>query len=151
MTLEKRSSPGTPSKSSRRKPDDRRRVYLALVSAIESGLREAYAKRFEQGATNKAALAEKIGCDRSLITRRLNGGENMTIKTIADLTWALGHCIEVKITDAADHGLRNDAIFDPKNVPLEAVAAVKTQPFGDWGVFESVPSVQATLLTQVAN
>lgn len=88
----------------KRQPDNRRSVYLKLVGEIEGQLRQAYAKRHEQGLETQAGLAKKLGVDRSVIHRRLTGRTNMTIQTVADLVWALGHCIAVSISDAEENG-----------------------------------------------
>jgi transcriptional regulator with XRE-family HTH domain len=88
--------------SFRQTPDLRRKTYLALAGSIESQLRDAYAKRHEAGIENQASLARKLGVGRSAINRRLTGQQNMTIESIADLVWALGHCIEVDIFDPTE-------------------------------------------------
>ncbi len=82
-----------------KKPDNRRAVYLGLVQQIESQIREAYAERYEQGIETQASLGEKIGVHKSAINRRLSGKNNLTLKTVADLVWALGQSINVEIFD----------------------------------------------------
>lgn len=96
--------------SFRQLKDDRRRMFLALVGSVEGQLREAYAKRQERGLDTQASLAAKLGVDRSVIHRRLNGAENMTLRTVADLVWALDHCVSVEIFDPADKPDRNDVV-----------------------------------------
>lgn len=104
-------------------------MYLALASTIEAQLREAYATRHEQGAVNQTSLAEKLGVNKSLIHRRLNGATNMTVQTIADLVWALGQCIEVNIFDPADHPERNDLIFDTESTQKSIIKHIS---MGNW-------------------
>lgn len=82
-----------------KKTDNRRAVYLGLVQQVESQIREAYAERYEQGIETQASLAEKIGVHKSAINRRLSGKNNLTLKTVADLVWALGRSIDVEIFD----------------------------------------------------
>lgn len=82
-----------------RKPDNRRSVFLNLAGQIEGQLREAYAKRHDQGRETQVTIAKKLGIDRSAVNRRLLGRSNMTMETIADMVWALGHCIRVDIYD----------------------------------------------------
>lgn len=89
-------------RSFKRKADNRRSVYLALSSAIESGLRDAYAKRHDKGEETQASIARKLGVSRSTVNKRLRGHSNMTLETVADMVWALGHCIDVDIFDPAD-------------------------------------------------
>ena len=82
-----------------RKIDNRRQVFLALASSIEGQLRDAYAKKYEAKEETQASLARKLGVGRSVVNRRLRGHTNMTIESLADMAWALGHCIEVEISD----------------------------------------------------
>jgi hypothetical protein len=95
-----------------RKPSVRRTIYLKLASDVESQLRQAYAKRHEQKRATQAGIAGKLGVDRSAVHRRLMGRTNMTIETIADLVWALGHCIRVEIFDP-EEVQSNDFKIDP--------------------------------------
>ena len=77
--------------------DERRRVYVLLAAEIERQLREAYDKKFRAGLATQSSLAEKLGINRSAVHHRLMGHTNMTIETIADMVWALGQAISVKI------------------------------------------------------
>lgn len=83
------------------KIDNRRATYLNLVSSVESQLRDAYARLHESGLENQTSLAKKLGVGRSAINRRLTGKKNMTLETVADMVWALGASISVKIEDQA--------------------------------------------------
>lgn len=74
-------------------------MYLKLSGSIESQLRDAYARRFEVGRLNQSSIARELDVDRSAIHNRLKGRTNMTIETIADMVWALGHDIDVNIFD----------------------------------------------------
>lgn len=82
-----------------RKVDPRRSAYLSLASQVESQLREAYARRFAAGIVTQSSIAQKLGVNRSAVHHRLTGRTNMTIETIADMVWALGYEIAVKIYD----------------------------------------------------
>lgn len=88
-------------RSFKHQPANRRQVFLALSGQIESQLRDAYAKCHEAGET-QASLARLLGVDRSTVHKRLTGRRNMTIETIADMVWALGHCIKVSIFDPSE-------------------------------------------------
>lgn len=83
----------------RKRPDQRRRMFLSLVSQIDKGLRDAYGTRYEQGRTNQKRLSEKIGVDRSVIYRRLTGKTNLTLKSISDLVWGLDWGVAVRFFD----------------------------------------------------
>jgi DNA-binding phage protein len=101
--------------SSRRKPDQRRAMFLSLAGQIEGQLREAYARKYDAGRLNQSSVADKLGINRSAVHHRLTGRTNMTIETIADMVWALEHDIVVQIFDPHDNlGGRLD---DRPNVP----------------------------------
>lgn len=41
--------------------------------------------------TSKADLARILGCSRAHITQSLSGTRNLTLRSLADMSWALGH------------------------------------------------------------
>lgn len=67
----------------------------------------------------QAVLAKKLGVDRSAVNRRLSGGSNMTIETVADMVWGLGHCIRVEIYDPTDASTNHFHIV-PETVTMVA-------------------------------
>jgi hypothetical protein len=105
---------------------NRRQVYLALASSIESQLRDAYAKRHAAGLDNQSTLAAKIGVDRSAINRRLLGKINMTEETIADMVWALGYCIDVVIYDPYEHPSNAKRVLSEHAVRTDGTATAAT-------------------------
>lgn len=67
------------------------------MGQVTKGLVAAYEKENSKTGFTQAQLANKIGVDKSVVTRRLHGDANMTLRTLADMIWALDHEIEVKI------------------------------------------------------
>jgi hypothetical protein len=106
-------------RSFRTKIDDRHQVFLVLSAEIERQLREAYDLRFRQGLANQSSLATKLDVDRSVIHRRLTGRTNMTTETLADMVWALNHCIHVHIYDPETSPLNHHPGY-PKPQPVES-------------------------------
>lgn len=119
--------------SSRHKPSNRRQAYLALVSKVEGGLRDAYARRYEAGVETQASLAEKLGVNRSVVNRRLSGRQNMTLETVADMAWALGHCVSVEIYDPADRPSNEPRIVPDHRVWLSSRTLTATAGTGKSG------------------
>jgi len=71
--------------------DPRDDQYGRLSAAVLGALREAVRYRLDRGET-KASIAERIGCDRSQLSRALNGRVgNLTLRTISDILWAVEH------------------------------------------------------------
>jgi transcriptional regulator with XRE-family HTH domain len=74
----------------------RRRVYEREALAFEAS--ELISRLMENQGVNKSHLAACIGTSKSHVTNLLSGSRNMTLHTVADLTFALGHRIEIKAT-----------------------------------------------------
>ena len=68
--------------------DSRKAAFARLASRVLETLNEAVATRKDEGQT-LTAIADRIGCNRSSVTRLLNGSSaNMTLRTISDILWA---------------------------------------------------------------
>lgn len=68
--------------------DARQAAFARLVARVIDALNHAVDKRTVEGATRKE-IAEKIGCDKSSLSRALNGtSRNLTLKTVSDILWA---------------------------------------------------------------
>lgn len=81
---------------------NRRKAYLALSSMIESQLRDAFAEEVARSDLSQSEVARRLNVDRSTVNKRLRGSTNMTIETIADMAWAIGRSVDVKIYDPAE-------------------------------------------------
>ena len=71
----------------------RRRVYERESLAFEAA--ELISGLMEQREVSKTELAERIGASKSHVTQLLSGSRNMTMHTLADLAFALGHKVEI--------------------------------------------------------
>ena len=116
--------------------DDRHRIYLGLAGSIESKLRDLYVKRAEAGLVSQTSLADKLVVNKSAINRRLSGGTNMTLKTVADMVWALDGCIECELFAPEDRPERNNLIrvkSKPLSIPTadSTIKVVKTEWLGE--------------------
>jgi hypothetical protein len=63
------------------------RLYLEEKLILE--VTELIAELMEKGSIRKAALAEKLQRSKGYITQLLDGRANMTLRTVADVMWAL--------------------------------------------------------------
>jgi plasmid maintenance system antidote protein VapI len=48
-------------------------------------------KALEQSGLKQQEVADRLGVDRSTVNRRLTGRANLTLRSIADLAWAMEH------------------------------------------------------------
>lgn len=109
---------------SRNQTNPRRNTFLALAGAIESRLRDIYASKHEKEGLTQQAIADKLGIGRSVVNRRLKGSQNMTTEAIADMVWALGQCIEIKIYDPQEKCDNHKSSIFIENTSLSAPVTV---------------------------
>ena len=83
--------------SGKRKPSARRSAFLGLVGSVESQLRDAYALQYEAGVLDLQKLADRLGLTRHAVSDRLLGRTVMDLTAVADMAWALGCRIEVRV------------------------------------------------------
>ncbi|MGA2267479.1 MAG: helix-turn-helix transcriptional regulator [Bryobacteraceae bacterium] len=72
---------------------NRRRLYEREALAFEAS--ELVSRLMEDQGVSKSDLAQRVGTSKSHITQLLSGSRNMTMHTLADLAFALGHRIEI--------------------------------------------------------
>lgn len=89
--------------------------------AIASGA-QAIARAMESAGISRAALAERLGCHKSFVTRVLSGPQNMTLATMGAFLWGCGY----------------------------EVRSIDTEPLGSHGFVEEPTSVEASVQTTVS-
>jgi plasmid maintenance system antidote protein VapI len=72
---------------------------------------------------NKAELAQRLGCSKSYVTQVLNGRANLTLRTLADLGWALGYSFQLQGKNQ-DSGYR----VSMHDVPHSSASQCRIQP-----------------------
>ena len=76
------------------------RKSLAVESLVlEAG--ELIARLMESRGVNRAELARRLGKSRAWVTQLLNGRANLTLKTLAEVAWALGAEVQLAGRSAA--------------------------------------------------
>jgi len=73
---------------------EHRRLYEQESLAFEAT--ELICALMQEQETPKVDLAKKIGKSKSYVTQLLSGARNMTLHTLADVVFALGHKVELK-------------------------------------------------------
>jgi transcriptional regulator with XRE-family HTH domain len=72
----------------------RRRIYEREALAFEAS--ELISRLMEEQQLSKTDLARLVGTSKSHVTQLLSGSRNMTVHTLADLAFALGHKVEIR-------------------------------------------------------
>jgi transcriptional regulator with XRE-family HTH domain len=60
-----------------------------LLGRVRSELLRALADRKKESGLSQQKLAQKLDVHRSLINRQLSGEANLTLRSLADIAWAL--------------------------------------------------------------
>jgi transcriptional regulator with XRE-family HTH domain len=71
-----------------------RRAAGRFVSRVRRALQRAVVEEGELTGLNQSKIADAIGVHRSVISRELNGRQDITLGRIAELAWAMGREIE---------------------------------------------------------
>jgi len=67
---------------------------------------------FPQQAFPQQALAEKLGIERSLINRQLSGEANLSLRSLADLAWAMDMEISFELKEPMARAGQNQPILN---------------------------------------
>lgn len=88
-------------------------------------LRKAWKRRQSEGLT-ATELAERVGRDKSQVSRVLNGSSaTITVETLALFLDRLGHELVIDCRAAEDIGLANVHAAPPDDVPARALSPRK--------------------------
>lgn len=87
----------------------------------------------EQQGKTKAELAAKLGTSRAYVTQLLRGSRNMTLRTLADLAWALDQRVTIVLEPLRDGRFISSPVqivgsVRPRVVAAEEVPAAGREP-----------------------
>ena len=83
---------------------DRARNVSRFIAGVRSELQRAFAHERKTNRLTQQNIAAKLGVHRSVINRQLMGFENMTVRSVADLAWAMGWEPEFRLSKQTDQG-----------------------------------------------
>lgn len=118
----------------RRLTDPKRRSYARFLGDVYSALNRAFIEEAERQRLSKAQLAERLGVDRAVVTRRLGGHGNMTLESLHNLAWAMDRRIEVSLPPLQGVERHSNAavrVFSDLPAPEPQDEARIVQTYGD--------------------
>jgi transcriptional regulator with XRE-family HTH domain len=80
-----------------------------FIGRVRSELLRALSAKKAQGRFSQQSLAHKLEVHRSLINRQLSGEANLTLRSLADLAWALGMEISFELREPVVETGKNQA------------------------------------------
>ena len=94
---------------------DRSKISARLIRRVHREIQKAFALRSNQGLTQQA-LADKLAVNRATVNKRLLGHDNLTLRSIADLAWAMDADIIFRIEPRELHSEANYYRPDPQSI-----------------------------------
>jgi transcriptional regulator with XRE-family HTH domain len=88
-----------------------RRAAGRFVDRVRSALQEALVTDKERIGITQSKIAAAIGVHRSVISRELNGRQDITLGRVAELAWAMGREIEFDLKVPAVEKGQNRPVF----------------------------------------
>lgn len=70
--------------------DERSRAGSRFLSRVRDELQRALTAEKAQRKLTQQSIADKLGVNRSVVNRQFMGLENLTVRTIGELLWAIG-------------------------------------------------------------
>lgn len=96
-----------------------RRAAGRFISRVRRSLQLALVEEGQLSGVNQSKVADAIGIHRSVISRELNGRQDITLGRVAEIAWALGREVEFNLP-------RVDCRAGC-NVPLASAGALTSQ------------------------
>jgi plasmid maintenance system antidote protein VapI len=77
---------------------ERPRTVSRFISNVRFELQGALIKEKKSRNLTQQAIAKLLSVNRSVINRQFMGTENLTLRSVADLAWALGYDVDFKLS-----------------------------------------------------
>lgn len=90
-----------------------RRAAGRFVSRVRRALQRALVEEGEHNGITQSEIARSIDVHRSVISRELNGRQDITLGRVAELAWALGRDIEFELVERETPEGSNVAVVPP--------------------------------------
>jgi transcriptional regulator with XRE-family HTH domain len=78
-----------------------------FIGRVRSELLRALSERKTEGGFSQQALAERLDLERALVNRQLSGEANLSLRSLADLAWAMGMEISFELKQPATRAGQN--------------------------------------------
>lgn len=99
----------------------KRRAAARFLGQVRQSLQKALAENPE---ISQSTVARALETDRSVISKQLNGEQNLSLGRVAEIAWALGQEPEFRLKTVARPFGRNEAVVVPaENSTIQAPRA----------------------------
>lgn len=115
-----------------------RRAAGRFISRVRRKLQRALVEEGERSGVNQSKIADAIGVHRSVISRELNGRQDITLGRLAELAWAMGREIEFSLPIAAQKEGANTPEIIPGAVAVMASVTTMKIYQGEISTFQAI-------------
>lgn len=100
-----------------------------FIARVQNELLRAIAEKKKESKFSQQSLANKLKVHRSLINRQLTGEANLTLRSLADLAWAMDLEIAVELKKPTDEVGQNQASSTStvESAPIRVLSGVRNQ------------------------
>ena len=116
------------------------RAYATLVREVQASLQETFAEEASSRGLTQADIARELNLDESVISRRLNGSGNFTLRTISEMFAAmdrepLSNFLPPE-AKAVSHQMTTDLPSSGEviRIILDIISGVSKVPLSEWNI-----------------
>ena len=84
-----------------------------FMSKVRRALQRALVEEQATSGINQSAIADAIGVHRSVISRELNGRQDITLGRVAELAWSMGREIDFQLVKPEQEAGLNAPLVKP--------------------------------------
>ena len=106
---------------------DKERAGSRFISHVRREVQGAFLHEKKSRKLTQQQIATRLGVNRSVVNRQLGGLENMTLRSVAELLWAMGWEPDFAATKEPNDPFANDK-GDAAEMEFDTPPARKTAP-----------------------
>lgn len=92
-----------------------------FISAVQKAIIEIALSERELTSITQQEIANRLGVNRSVINRILKGEANLTLRSIAEFTWALGYTPNIQFFKNAKKETSNNFACDDEDLRIKEI------------------------------
>lgn len=110
--------------------------YYANLKTALSSMRQLFKLRAHTDGLTQDDIATSLQIDKSLVSRRLNGEENFTLRTLSFMATAMRCRLQIRfrpyeeLGHGSNYDLMHDKLEQPKGLPSNELQVKDAQPKG---------------------
>lgn len=107
------------------KIDPKKRAAGRFIGTVRKALILAAIEEKEKNGLTQQKVAQCLGVNRSVINRMLRGEENLTLRSVAELAWAMGWEPDFRLSPkAADRGNSPSELAPHQSITQSSIASL---------------------------